>query len=490
MPWRVADSLSTEEVQSGKKLVICDALATQAIVSLTTGAFLVAFALEMGASNLTIGLLAAIPPLAQLIQIPSVQLVYKIRVRRAISFYACLVSRGFFLLIALSPLLLPHEWIVPVLLIGLLGYGAFAAICTCAWNSWMRDLIPVSDLGRFNAKRMAVATFLGMIVALAAAQYIDWFSRNFPTHPVLGYSIIFVIAFFVSLIDSYFISSIPEPKMQTNGSGILSMILRPLADMNFKNLLRFLFWWNLAVNLAAPFFVVYMLRKLELSLLVVIALGILSQTFNLLFFNVWGRLSARFSNKSVLRVCGPVFMGCVFAWTFTSMPDKHFLTMPLLVVLHILMGVSTAGTTLATFNIAMKLAPKEEATSYLAAASLANSLSSGIAPVIGGCFADFFAAAQLGLVLRWTSPGTDISIPTLHFSHWDFFFFMAFLLGCLAIYFLTKVEETGSVENTTIIHNLIFHARRRMRNLSTIGGIRWMVEFPFSLVKNRNHKHM
>ena len=49
------------------------------MLTITGGVFLVTFALKMVASNLVIGLLAAIPPLAQLIQIPSVYLVEKYR---------------------------------------------------------------------------------------------------------------------------------------------------------------------------------------------------------------------------------------------------------------------------------------------------------------------------------------------------------------------------------------------------------------------------
>ena len=51
------------------------------MVTLTGGVFLVAFALKLEASNTIIGLLAAIPPLAQLIQIPAIYLVEKYRVR-------------------------------------------------------------------------------------------------------------------------------------------------------------------------------------------------------------------------------------------------------------------------------------------------------------------------------------------------------------------------------------------------------------------------
>ncbi|MFQ6114951.1 MAG: hypothetical protein ACE5NG_12865, partial [bacterium] len=65
------------------------------MATLTGGVFLVAFALKLGASNTTIGLLAAIPPLAQLIKIPSIYVVEKIRNRRAITVYASASSKIF-----------------------------------------------------------------------------------------------------------------------------------------------------------------------------------------------------------------------------------------------------------------------------------------------------------------------------------------------------------------------------------------------------------
>lgn len=72
MRFAVKDTLTEEEIQSGLKNVIKDGLASQTMITLTGGVFLVAFALKLGASNQIIGLLAAIPPLAQLIQIPSI----------------------------------------------------------------------------------------------------------------------------------------------------------------------------------------------------------------------------------------------------------------------------------------------------------------------------------------------------------------------------------------------------------------------------------
>ena len=240
--------------------------------------------------------------------------------------------------------------------------------------------------------------------------------------------------------------------------------------------------WSFAVNLAAPFFTVYMLKRLELDMSFIIALLVVSQIMNLAFLRIWGRFSDRFSNKSVLSVSGPLFMLCVLAWTFTTLPEKHFLTIPLLVVIHIFMGISTAGVALASGNIGLKLAPKGQATSYLAANGLVNSLAAGTAPILGGVFADFFAERELSMTLNWTSPGGELAIQTLNFQQWDFFFFLAFLIGLYSIHRLAMVKEIGEVETKIVINELISEAKRETINLSTVGGLRQMVYFPFSLV--------
>ena len=62
MDFRVRDNLTDAEVRDGLDYVVRDGIASQAMGILTGGAFLVAFAIQLGASNFTIGLLAAIGP--------------------------------------------------------------------------------------------------------------------------------------------------------------------------------------------------------------------------------------------------------------------------------------------------------------------------------------------------------------------------------------------------------------------------------------------
>ena len=399
-------------------------------------------------------------------------------------------------MIALLPFLFSRESGPAVLFWALFSNAGFAAISSAAWNPWMRDLVPQDRLGSFFGRRMSLAIAVGIAVSLAAGWYLDAWSKWFPGREVYGYSPIYFGGFLAGIVAVYFLFTIPEPKMEATAArpNLLKLLAEPFHDANFKRLVFFLGSWNFAVNLAAPFFTVYMLRRLGFSMSLVIVLIVLSQITNFIFLRVWGRLSDRLSHKSILRVSGPLFIACILAWTFTTMPEKHALTVPLLVVIHALMGASTAGVTLASGNIGLKLAPKGQATAYLAATSVTNSLAAGIAPILGGRFVDFFAGSELSWTLRWTSPGSDLALRTLDFQHWDFFFFFAFLLGLFSIHRLGRVKEVGEVEERIVVNELMAEMRRRMGNLSTAGGLRRMVLFPFALVRysgraRNNHRN-
>ena len=482
-------SLSAEEnfpetkVQAGMRGVLQDGLTTQAMLTLTGGAFLVDFALLLGASNALIGVLAAIPFLAQLVQVPAIYLVEKYRARRRLCVYTSSLARISLLLIASIPFFLHGAAAIVTLTICLLLYAVFGALSGCSWNSWMRDLLPQDRLGAFFAKRMGLMAAFGVVLNLAAGFYITWFEQHFEAHKLLGYSALFLLGASAGLLGVYIISTIPEPRMapRVSHEPLARLLRSPLQDKNFQRLLKFQGAWHFAINLAAPFFTVYMLKTLALDMRLIIALQVLSQMMNLLFFFLWGKISDRFSNKSVLRVCGPIYLVCIFVFTFTTLPGKYVLTVPLLVLIHLLMGVATAGVTLATGNISLKLAPKGQATAYLALNGLVNSVAAGVAPILGGNFVDRLEGYALSWTLKWQSPGGLISFETLDLQHWDFFFILACLLGLYAMHRLAKVKELGEVEEEIVILELIAEARRIMLSLSTFAGLRSVLLFPFSL---------
>ncbi len=486
----VKDNLTDDEIRYGLRNVIRDGLTSQAMSTLTGGIFLVAFALKLGASNMVIGLLAAIPFLAQLIQIPSIYLIEKYRARRAICVYSSALSRMFWLPIAAIPFLFSIETGLIVLITALILQSAIGGIGGCCWNSWMRDLVPHDKLGSFFSKRMSLAAVLGSLLSLTAGFYIDKWENLFPEHKLYGYSALFFMGFIAGMLGVYFLSATPEPCMESikKKQKFTRLLLTPFNDINFRNLIMALGPWSFAVNLATPFFTVYMLKSLQMNMSLIIALTVLSQITNLAFLSIWGKFSDRFSNKSVLTICGTLFMLCVLAWIFV-IPGQNMITMPLLITIHVFMGISTAGVSLTSGNIGFKLAPKGQATAYLASVSLVNSISSGIAPVLGGVFADFFTERQLSWTMKWTSPQNEVAFQIFNLHSWSFFFFFAFLIGLYAIHRLTLVKEPGEVEEKVVVYEVIYELGRSIKSIFSIKNrLRYTPQFALLAARNSFRK--
>lgn len=483
-----ANRLSKTDLRRGIRYLTLDGTASQILVTLTGGAFLVGFALELGASNFMIGLIAAISPLAQVVQIPAIYLVEKIRNRRLITMVHVAAGRSFYLLIGLIPFLFSGHFSRTILIICLAMASVFAAVATCSWNSWMRDLIPVQIMGRVFSRRLAIASATGIGVSLLAGFFLDHVSSYGGNWNVYGYSLLFFAGFLAGEIGVAFIGRIPSRPMQSMQTGFFSLLLSPFRNPNFRNLIRFSFTWSFTLNLAAPFFTVYLLKRLGYPMSFVVFMMIISQLMNLLFIRIWGRYTDRFSNKSVLNLCVSLYVLCLLAWTFTTIPEPHAFTLHMVVVLHVFMGIAISGITLAQGNIGLKLAPHGQATAYLASNNFINSLAAGTAPMLGGLFADYFEKTELVWTIHWNSPGGEWMMQTLSLQQWDFFFFIAFLTGFIALHRLALVKEMGEVSEKVVMKEFFTEVMVRMRNLSTLSGMTQLFHIPFSLLVAKRRK--
>lgn len=483
-------TLSDQERASGLRWFTWQGMVSMGFGSITSSGFLTAFALVLGANNLQVGILAALPFLTQPLQIPAIVLVEKLRRRKLISVVMWGLAQLLWFPIALIPFFLevPHAGAVSTLL-GLMAVrGVLSAVFGSAWNGWLRDMVPQQILGRFMSRRLALANVTAMVFGLGAALFVDfWKGQVSVESQVFAYAYALLFgAVTLGMSAPVFMAMMPEPLMQAPQgpkTSLWSGIAAPFRDSNYKHLLRFLFFWGLAINLATPFFAVYMLSRLGLPLTLVMGLSVLSQLFNVIFLRVWGPLSDRVGIKGVLSVCASLYLLVVLGWTFTSMPERYFLTIPLLVVLHALAGIASAGVSLTTGTIGMKLAPEGRATGYLAAAALANNLGAGIGPLIGGRLADFFSVHSLSLDFTWASPGSSFNLPALNLTGFDFLFSMAFLLGLLTMNSLTALREEGEVGREVVLEALLAPARDLTRPMSTVPGLAFLSHFPYGYLR-------
>jgi Major Facilitator Superfamily len=360
------------------------------------------------------------------------------------------------------------------------------AVGGCAWNAWLRDLTPDDCMGRVFARRTLYATVTLMIAGLAAGIGLQLSGSDIGQRN-LTFAALYLVGCASGMISAAIATRLPEPKMpgrSDRSENLWSIVCAPLADRNFKKLIIFICWWQFAVNLATPFFTVYFVNRLDYDMGFVMLLTVVSQFANALTLGNWGRLTDRFNNRSVLMVSAPVYIFCIVAMIGASQITSTDGRDAWLIGLHLLMGASLGGTTLAMTNIALKLSPRGESTAYIATSGLASSMAAGSAPIIGGLVADFFAVRQLAVSVSWTNPDSTFALLSLNINHWDFFFLLSGIVGLIALHRLSSVEEAGDIEQKQMVRQIFAQTRSSINNLSTVPGLRVLTEIPESIFRD------
>jgi hypothetical protein len=471
--------ITTADLDAGTRRLMVDAAFATVVGSLNSGVVLIAYALHLGASSTVVGVLAALPFLTQLLQVPTVLLLERVRSRRLVAVTSLFVARLALLLMAAAAAVHDQALALGLLMAGEAINCAFNAVAGCSWNSWMRDLIPDERMGNFFARRTLWATGLGVVgTSVAAAALFLAQPGGAGTGRV--FLLLYGAGFVLSLVSTWQLLWVPEPSMPAEPvrHSLLAMFARPFRDPNFIRLIRFFASWQFAVNLAVPFFTVFMIQQLGFSAGFVLLMSITSQLSNLLVLRGWGRLSDRFTNKTVLTFAAPAFLACIGAMTLAGQIGPRGWTIAYLMLLHALMGMTSAGVGLASAAIGLKLAPRGSANVYVATNALVTAAAAGIAPVIGGLFADFFAKRQLRLHLNWVAPGRAVDLVAISIGWWQFFFLLACVAGLYSLHRLSLVREKGELPRRDMLQHVINSARRGVRNASPVAGLRASVSIP------------
>ena len=130
---KVRDRDKGRDVQVGLRALLYEGGCSKVMDSLTSGAFLVAFALLLGASDTVVGLLAAVSPLTQFLQIPAIYLVERTASRKALVVLSTFLSRISWLAVAAIPWFVAPGQRIPALIVCLFFYfslGTFPPVAS------------------------------------------------------------------------------------------------------------------------------------------------------------------------------------------------------------------------------------------------------------------------------------------------------------------------------------------------------------------------
>jgi MFS family permease len=486
--WEPVETLDEDARRRGLRAFLADGVCSQVRESLQSGPLLVGYALLLGVSNGGIGILAALGPLTQILQLPTVALIERLRTRKAITWWAALASRMSWAAAIAAPWVLPRERQIPALFVCLALAAALGTIAGAAWTPWMRDFLPEHALARAFARRMGVATAVAAVLGLAAGFTVDALPRR-GASALVGYDVVFGVGVLAGLIGLLFLARIPEPRMAPALRRPWRDVFRtPLADAGFRPVMIFLACWTFAANLTAPFFTVYLLRRFGLPMAWVVGLTVLSQAMTALAFRWWGTMADRYDLRTVLRVAGAAYLLTVAAWPFVNLLDSPVPVIGILVGLHVIAGLSAAGVNLGTGTLALQVAPRGEAAAYLATNALVSGIAAAVAPILAGLSADWLNTQRFTITVQWSSsaePGLGFAVRPLDFHGLDFLWAASVAVGLYAVHRLLAVPAQRGLGRALVLamlQEMRTRVRTPLRAISTVPGVREVVELPFTLV--------
>jgi MFS family permease len=390
-----------------------------AIYSGITGGVLVTnFLMDLGASTVQIGLVASIPLAANLLQPLGAYFSERMTSRHWYCFWIYVPARLLWLVLALGIGLLSQgvidaqmliDW---TLAIAVLSYGV-GALGSAAWLSWMAVLVPRRLRGRYFSLRNSASNLTSLVSVPLAGTAI----AIFPGGSVQGFGIALVLAMLFGLVSLLFQNFMADvnPQLQQalaepdrriekrepahdTSKAIQAAIEAPgkedsKSKIDFWMFLIYYSGWMFAFSLSAPFFNLYMLDNLNLSISQVTLYSSLMAGANLALLTTWGWLADRFGNSLLLLGGGLVAALTPLLWLFVSTGDLSvWLWLPLL---HIIMGGSISAIELCANNLQIGVSPIQNQSSYLGWLAAGAGVSGALGATLGGYLAEHWQIGGL-----------------------------------------------------------------------------------------------
>ncbi len=367
------------------------------------------FLLISGATTRHIALLNALPNLfSSLTQLTSANLVEKVRSRRKIITIFVFLQAIMLIPMAVAAVM---GGITPFFFIMIVTvFTLFGAITTPIYGSLLSDMIDDRKRGVYFGWRNKVLGIVALAATFIAGAVLHLLKKW--NNIFFGFAAVFIAAFIFRMVSWRFLTKMYDPPVSYNKADAFTLFsfLARVKESNFAKFVLFVSAMNFSVNIASPFFSVFMLRDLHFSYLLYTAITVTAPLVVYLTVGRWGREA----------VTAP-FIGLVpFLWLFNHHPAYLFLA-------QVFSGFVWAGFNIAASNFIYDAVSPPKRTRCIAYFNVLN-----------GC-ALFGGAIMGGFFLRALPDLFGYNILTL-------FFVSSFLRAFVGLYLPKKLKEVRVVE--------------------------------------------
>ena len=436
--------ISPLEVEKAIKLTYILSVLNSVYIALTTGVFIIGFALKLGATNAQIGLMTTIPMLCVVIQLASSWLVQRGISRRLLSICLSIPYSASWLLLIAIPYVLPDPaasnqrvW----LMIGILTAGALLSHAYInARASWIADMVPPSRLGEFFGKLIMYSNILIIVSSIAGGALLDHLNRG----GIGGFSWILVTATVAGLTKSMLLfpqADVPI-KSHKSGPGIGPIIREAFRNRPLVSVMIYSIVWSMQ-TIAAPFVSTYLLRDVGAQFLQVAMVGAVPILMIVLSSSFWGRMVDRFGCRPVIVACTAMVVPAPLIWIWVTTPESvYYLLAPVLIT----SGFALAGIAVALNALVFNVIPSAGRSVHLAVYSICVLLIAAPLPAIGGYLPKMLHTIGIEADLRST-------------------FYAAQLFALIAFFMARRIQEPSSRPTSDMMREMpvLSKIKRRSR---------------------------
>ncbi|WP_310603246.1 MFS transporter [Anaerosporobacter sp.] len=366
-----------------------------AFVFMTSGVFLSGLAVSIGASDVLIGYLTAIPNICGILILFFSSLIERATNRKKLAVLLSILSRLVTLLIVLIPQFQLGSLTVPVFVMVVITAFTLQAQTTVVINNWMVNFIDGKKRGQYISLRQTVSLVVTVILSLVVGRIVDNASQQYT-----GLLIVFGIAFLVSIVEVITLLRIPNAsggellKVKYKLSDIIRTPMKNKPFLGFVLYVSLFYFW---LYISDSFTVLYMMRYLGLPYATITGLQMLISLPQVLLLRVWGKLSDKRGHKFVLASSIWLFMG-EGMFLALSNGGNYMLTIS---VAFLFAAAANSGFVVAVFNRRYELMPENGRILHDNFYSAAIGIAFILGPVVGGLIKDMVVSSSLGSVLEF-----------------------------------------------------------------------------------------
>ena len=406
-------------------------VATSAMDTLAVGSTLTAYALLLGASEVSIGILGAIPFIGNMMHLFASWLIEKGISAKKISIASSFLSRPFYLIAAMLCFFPNKSWTVPVLIISLLLSYMIGSFCGGAWMPWMKELVPSRLMGKFFSHRfkwMMIAKISCFIYAFLLLKL----TAPLPNGELYSYAFLIFCAFLISIYAAFTFIPVEDKKIPIKKE--MSFILKikhSFKNKPFVKLLTALSVLNFSINYITPFLTVFMLKNLNIPMSTILLLTLLQWLTYTFVVKKWGKFADKKGPEKILIAAIPIFIASILVFMGLNMyPLSGNLLLFVLTIENILLGIATAAFALGINNTSLLYMPKNMSSVYLSVNSVFKSFAAALGSICAG----------YSLILFQFFADT-LSIGNKTIFTWNLLYLITVFLCILTSYLLTRIKR-------------------------------------------------